>query len=562
MKIKIFNHEICVCALLDTNSVMRKKMRRNEETMFKLLIVDDEPLVQAGIKSMINWEELNIHIVGIAANGQAAWQMIREYDVDIVITDVKMPVMSGLELVRKCSEEGLSLPVFIILTGYEDFHFVKEALTYQAVDYLVKLELTQDILLQSLKRAITRISELKRTNQGAELMPENIFKEQFFTRLLFNLFETEHQFQSQAKNLNVDFNYDFFSAAYIEISSHRLNTMTLEKQISLYVSSMQLVSELMSKYLACHTVSLDSRHFCIVFFLKDGAFSAHKETIRLALQQVSAMMFNYYSVIIRASIGSCVENPLLLSVSYQDAKQIFPQVTDERPLLFFDDVTGSTTLKNIFNMSLFREDIRKAYAEYDEKALYDTFSAIIGLFEDQPTHYTQALDAACNVLYLSLSLLNNGEQIVSEIFASSNNGYRSVYEMTSVPQIMIYLETLRDGLCTAFAARTKDYKNNIVINAKKYIAQHIEEKLTLNDVAEVFCISPNYLSVLFSKYNDIGFSDFVNQSKVDAAKKMMEKGDYKIYEISDILGFESAFYFSRVFKKVTGLSPRDYMRTI
>ncbi len=530
--------------------------------MIKLLIADDEPLVQAGIKSMINWDELDIHIVGVVSNGLAAYNMIREYDVEIVITDVKMPVMTGLELARKCYDEGLSLPVFIILTGYEDFHFVKEALKYQAVDYLVKLELTPDMLRQSLKLAISRISGLQRPAQSMDTISGNLFKEQFFTRLLFNLFETERQFLSQSGKLGIDFNYDSFSVGYIEISSQKLNAMALEKQMSLYVSSLQLVSELMSKYLPCHTVSLDSRHFCIVFFLKGNAFSGHKDTIRQALKQVSSMIFNYYSVTIRASIGSAVENPLLLSVSFQDAKQIFPQITDSQPVLFYDEVPDIATLKNIFNMSLFKDDIRKAYAEYDEKALYDIFNSIIQLFENQSAHYSQALDAACNILYLSLSLLGNGEQVVSEIFASSSNGYRSIYEMTSVPQIMIYLETLRDGLCSALAARTKDYKNNIVINAKKYIVQHIEEKLTLNDVAEEFCISPNYLSVLFSKYNEIGFSDFVNQSKIDAAKKMMADSGLKIYEISDILGFESAFYFSRVFKKVTGLSPRDYMKTI
>ena len=81
----------------------------------------------------------------------------------------------------------------------------------------------------------------------------------------------------------------------------------------------------------------------------------------------------------------------------------------------------------------------------------------------------------------------------------------------------------------------------------------------LNKVAEVFSISPNYLSVLFSKYNDMGFTDYINQTKVNAAIRMMEEGNHKVYEISDLLGFESAFYFSRVFKKVTGYSPRDYM---
>ncbi len=529
--------------------------------MIKLLIVDDEPLVQAGIKSMINWEELDITIVGVASNGQTAYNMILEYDVEIVITDVKMPVMSGLDLARKCYDEGRNQPVFIILTGYEDFHFAKEALAFQAVDYLVKLELTPKLLTDSLHRAIGRLSELSsRTTKAADFTSGTIFKEQFFTRLIFNLFESEHQFLSQAKNLNIDFNYDAFATGYIEINSSKLNTMTLDKQISLYVSSLQLVSELMSKYITCHTVSLDSRHFCIIFFLKASVLPNYRETIKTALKQVSVMIFNYYSVTIRSSIGSAVDRPMLLSASYQDAKQIFPQVTDEQPVLFFDEISSSFVLKNVFNMSLFKEDIRKAYAEYDEKALYDIFTSIINLFDDQPTHYTQALDAACNILYLSLSLLGNGEQVVSEIFSESPNGYRSIYEMTSVSQIMTYLKTLRDGLCAAFSTRTRDYKNHIVVNAKKYIVQHIEEKLTLNDVAEAFCISPNYLSVLFSKYNDVGFSDYVNQSKIDKAKKMMAEGDYKIYEISDILGFESAFYFSRVFKKVTGLSPRDYIK--
>ena len=88
----------------------------------------------------------------------------------------------------------------------------------------------------------------------------------------------------------------------------------------------------------------------------------------------------------------------------------------------------------------------------------------------------------------------------------------------------------------------------------------MEEKLNLNMVAEIFNFSPNYLSVLFSKYNDIGFNDYINQQKIEAAKRMMTDDNLKIYEISDALGFESAFYFSRVFKKVTGLSPRDYMK--
>lgn len=530
--------------------------------MINLLIVDDEPLVQAGIRSMIHWEELDIHVVGVASNGQAAYDMIHKYDVGIVITDIKMPVMGGLELARKCHEEGLGLPVFIFLTGYEDFHYAKEALSYRAVDYLVKLELTPEILTESVKRSIARVSELQTLQSHHSDPPQNILKEQFFTRLIFNLFESAQQFWSQSQNLNIDFNCDAFAAGYMEIRSSKPNALTSDKQLSLYVSNLQMVSELMGKYLPCHTVSLDNRHFCMIFFLKASIVPHYRETIRNALSQVSSMIFNYYSVVLRSSIGSVVKRPMLLSVSYQEAKHIFPQTTEDNPVLFFDEASFTTALNNVSNISLFKKDIRKAYAEFDNEKLYEIFTSVIDLFESQPSHYTQALDAACNILYLSLSLLNNGEQIISEIFADTPNGYRSIYETTNTHQVIKYLETLRDGLCAVLIEQNRNYKNHIVINAKKYIVQHVSEKLTLNDVAEIFSISPNYLSVLFSKYSDVGFSDFINQSKVDAAKKLMAEGKYKIYEISDLVGFESSFYFSRVFKKITGFSPSEYMKTI
>ncbi|MCM1175315.1 MAG: response regulator [Blautia sp.] len=528
--------------------------------MIKLIIADDEPLVQAGIKSMINWEEHGISIVGTASNGAAAYELILEHSPDIVITDVKMPVMSGLELAGKCHEEGRKLPLFIILTSYEEFNFVKEAITYQVVDYLIKLELTPEMLLETVKKAIDRIPEQQPVRTAAPL-PDNLYliREQFYTRLIFNLFESEEQFAAQVQNLNIDFSCKSFAVSYVEIKSEKLTQMSSTKQLNLYTSSLQMVSELISRYIPCHVLSLDTRHFCVIFFLKEETAKEYKALIRNTLRQVSAMLFNYYSVTIHASIGSPVNSPLQMSASYQDARQTFARVTEEMPILFLEDIASDEPLKNVFNISLFKENILKAYAEFDEKALYDTFTAIIELFDNQKAHYVQALDAASNVLYLSLSLLGNGEQLISDIFQDKNNGYRSLYEMTNVEQILEWMKLLRDGLCRSFTIHNRDYKNHIVVNVKKYINEHIEEKLTLNKVAREFNISPNYLSVLFSKNNDVGFSDYINQSKIDAARKMMADGDYKIYEIFDRLGFESAFYFSRVFKKVTGLSPRDYI---
>ena len=123
--------------------------------MIKLLIVDDEPLVQIGIKSMLNWADYGIEICGTAANGQAALSMIEELTPELVITDIKMPIMNGLDLVKCCREQFGPIPVFIVLTSYEEFQLVRTALSYQVADYLVKLELDprlfSRICFQSLK---------------------------------------------------------------------------------------------------------------------------------------------------------------------------------------------------------------------------------------------------------------------------------------------------------------------------------------------------------------------------------------------------------------------------
>ncbi len=529
--------------------------------MYKLLIADDEPLVQAGIKSMINWNDMDIHIVGTAASGAAAYEMIKEFSPDIVITDIKMPIMTGLELAQKCRDELGNLPVFIVLTSFEEFQYVKEAISCQVIDYLVKLELTPEVLENTLRKAMSRVDELspKHTVSSPAFDSVYLLKEQFYNKLMLGLFESEEIFLTQASNLNIRLDYNSFLTGYAEIHNEKNSEMSQEQELNLYTSSLQIARELISKYVPCHVLSLDSRHFSIIFFLDENNTKSYREVITNAIRQVSSMLFNYYSVTLFASIGTLVQKPTLISSSYQDAKQLFSCVSPENSIIFSEDIPTVQPAKTIFNMALFKDDIQKAFSEYDENLLYDVFTSIIELFEIKSDHHLQALDAASNILYLSLSLLKNGEAVISKIFQDKHLDYRSLHQMATVPQILDWIRILRDGLCEVFLSYTQDNKNLIVVNVKKYINEHINEKLTLNKVAEEFHISPNYLSILFSKYNDTGFTDYINQRKIDEAKKMLAEGSLKIYEISNILGFESAFYFSRVFKKTTGYSPRDYV---
>lgn len=529
--------------------------------MIKLLIVDDEPLVQIGIKSMINWAEHGIEVCGTAMNGEAALKMIKEYSPELVITDIKMPIMNGLDLAKTCRETYGPIPLFIFLTSYEEFQLVKRALSYQAVDYLIKLELDAQSLTDSVKRALERLEDLKVSEaykkEGGRPLLQN-YNDKFLMRLLYNLFDSREQFEIQAKDLKLDFTDLYYIACHGEIYSGKADSMEPAQQVNLYSSSLQMTREILSKYLSCYIISLDKRHFAVIFYSaskKDLSLSALKE----ALYNTSHMVYNYFSVRLTAGIGSIAEDPLKISESYQESRRAFNMVTADSPIMTFSSITEDV-LKNSFNLALFKDFLTKAFEEFDTDVLNTAVAQITELFASHPLRYLQAMDGACNILYLAISLLPDGEETMNQIFSGHTDGYRSIYKLKSVDQVNEWLETFRSGLNQVLQSKRKTYKDHVITNVQKYINNHVEERLTLNEVAAVFGLSPNYLSALFKKSCNIGFSEYITQKKIAKAKALLLEENMKIYEVADMLGFESAFYFSKVFKKVEGISPREYVQ--
>ena len=139
--------------------------------MYRVMIVDDEPLILAGIASMIDWEEQGLVIDSKAGNAQQALEQIKERKPDIVITDIRMPGMNGIEFMRKVREQGLEDIEFILLTNLEEFQLAKDAIELGAVAYLVKMELTEEKLLDSLRHAVEKCNMRNREERTEEQSP-------------------------------------------------------------------------------------------------------------------------------------------------------------------------------------------------------------------------------------------------------------------------------------------------------------------------------------------------------------------------------------------------------
>ena len=137
-----------------------------------------------------------------------------------------------------------------------------------------------------------------------------------------------------------------------------------------------------------------------------------------------------------------------------------------------------------------------------------------------------------------------------------------MYHLRDAGGIAEWVRRFRDGCGELLKARRQSYKEHVVANVKAYIQENLNKRLSLHEVAAVFNFSPNYLSQLFSRYAKEGFVEYITSARISAAKEMLSRGELRIYEIAERLGFGSSFYFSKVFKKVEGISPSEYIQKL
>ncbi|WP_367568603.1 response regulator [Lacrimispora sp.] len=533
--------------------------------MTKLLIVDDEPIVQAGISVMINCNKLGITICGTASDGYEALDIISKEQPDIVIADIKMPRMDGMELARTCKERFGALPVFIILTSYEEFSLAREAISYQVSDYLVKLNLNEKMLESAIIKAAAMASSHK---DRKEIIPGPdadvlLNKEKFYIRLLHNLFENDRQFFFQCRSLNLDIeSCGAFATCYLSMSLSSSSPTNFDQQLRLYMNAAQMVKQILQKYIPCDMLTLDMEHLVMILFIPSDyekeSDKNFEDMLKSAMENISSMVYTYYKIRLLSSIGSPVTKLIELYKSYHHSRTTMPYASSEHPVILSSEILEIRESRNTFNIAIFKDAITLAYEQYDHQQLEKIFEEICNLLREYPSHYAQAMDAASNILYLSTSLLNNGESVINNIFSDSPYGYRSLYDCTKTSEIIEWMECLCKGLCDSFIAQQKEHKNYIVNNVKLYIKNNISKKLLLNEVAAVFGISPNYLSGLFPKYTSLGFNEYITLEKINHAKKYLRSEDCRIYEVSEKVGYGNQYYFSKVFKKIEGISPVEY----
>ena len=255
--------------------------------MLRILLVDDEPLVLIGLQGMLEWEKLGYTVCGTARNGKLALELIEREKPDIVIADVKMPVMDGLTLARTCRERN-ALPAFIMLTSFEEFDYIKQAMGAGVVDYLVKLDLTPENLQTALAKAAEKVKK-ERALLGELSAQENLaesvrsYQERFFVRLYAGLFPDEAALEQPLQHMELNLASDAYLVASCEIIAN--TALTPAQQLKLSFSCGRMLETTLQNYLPCYVTGADAMRCNVLFCLTDAQCQKYRTVLRPLLER-------------------------------------------------------------------------------------------------------------------------------------------------------------------------------------------------------------------------------------------------------------------------------------
>ena len=521
--------------------------------MYSVFIVDDEPIVLEGIRTTIDWDNSNFSFAGEASDGEIALSMIQEIKPDILITDIKMPFMDGLALSSAIKKIQPWIKI-IILSGHDEFDYAKKAISIGIEDYLLKPFTSKEIIL-SLEKAAEQIdrerNQLSDINRMKEELKstEKIVQRDFLSAVVHGEIDVASAMQ-KCSEYKIDLLSRYYKVLISKIESSTQNMQNQQMACSL-VNSYSPTWEQTNcffehnNYLICICKGSDQNK------LEDNTYHIAETIEHIVTQNEDCKVIT--------TIGKTVEHLSSLPESYEDAKQIIEMSSSEikTRIISSDDIKteGSDLLLLKENDPMVE---RLKYASKNDISIIINES--MKLISSNPGQFQFVASYLLGDLIFAVSKLienlgGNIQDVKPEILSRS-------YIDSAIQNRETFSEALKSIL--TFSLEFRDSKitgkyQDVILKAKKYIDEHYaDQNTTLTTVADVVCLSPNHFSTIFSQECNTTFIEYLTDIRIENAKRLLRDTDMKGYDIAYECGFSDPHYFSYIFKKNTGLSPREY----
>lgn len=511
--------------------------------VFKIMIVDDEMLVRQGIKHLLDWEQEGYRIVGEASNGQEALNLMDEVSPHVILTDIVMPVMGGEKLVKVVKEKYPHIEI-IVLSSFSEFDYVRSTFQSGVADYILKPKLEADYLLSILNKVTAKMVAVKpvadlRADQGEAQILQAI--EKLMTG-----------YESSLDPLLVHSKFPF--GQYLFFGA---DLKHMKESGDRWSFGNELESELQKTAMA-------DMVFMRLKFVNDTALfllnvnPERRNELVIELRQLIPKLAHDTSET-HFVISQCFADFNSLGEVYHDnylKLMRYGFFLKERTLIEYEHLPGLPDSHLEYDMGelmeqLKRKQFRKAFTGFLEYACLRSMDYRTDIFE-----FKSSLG---NFIFNVATMLGKMKVETGSLENAKYDYFRKIDEARYAGEAIAVVEAFIREAERAIG-ETNTSVNPNMDRLLEYIQDHYADPITLTGVARQFHFNASYLSSYFASYNGEGFSEYLNKIRLEKAMELLLTTELTISEISASVGYSDQSYFTKVFKKQTGISPSQFRR--
>jgi two-component system, response regulator YesN len=527
--------------------------------MYNLMIVDDEDFVRDGLKEYVKWDEMGFNVVFDTDSAENAMEILENERIEVVLTDIMMPDVDGLELISKIKK--LNPDVFtLILSGYGEFEYAQKALRLGAVDFLTKPVDFEEICRVFSK--IKRMLDHAKKNKNIQEEYLKYLSEQFFNNLVKGSYTDDKVIRRKAEAINLDLRPGFFRVLRFYITGIKLSgqeNSDSKEYIDIKSIVLKIIEENLEKMGACYAFNNDIKELTAMIFC-----NINREKLDEGIKQLKEIINKRIDCIIHIGIGKGYEDILYITNSYYEAGKAleYKVLKKQSSILYYEDVASFFTVQSVVTEEN-RAVILSYLSQMDLKNLLEYTKTILNAINMKEKINVNQMYNSCLEIFLIINkYIHHGVDVTKNMEEDDNMTVRDLLQRESIDEIVIFMERY----IAVSMEKIKNFRGKaagrIIENAIKYIREHFNEEITLNKLSEVLFVHPVYICRLFKEELGENFIDYMKKIRIEKSKELLSNLSLKVYEVSEMIGYESPKYFSKLFKEITGITPKEYQDNI
>ncbi|MFC4714221.1 response regulator [Planococcus dechangensis] len=498
----------------------------------KVLIVDDEMLIRQGIINYIAWEQEGFHIVGEASNGKEAMQLIAECSPHIVITDIVMPIMDGIDLVKEGKKQFPDTE-FIVLSSFEDFNYVRSMFQNGVADYILKPKLNGPELLKILNRVVSRISGFQHCVMAAQAEPT-------VEEMLEGLVQGSSLPADQEALSKVMTNSEFMLVA---VRGKNLDPAQLKTAMERSVL----------EELPIFTLNTNGAEILLLLNFNPHQLTGIKQAIKQQAaqsQESTWMMCEPFDDL--ADLKNIHDEGCLMMKKYAF-------YLPDTKLFVYDEVPPENEKQANFDLNHFIEMFKDRLFNSAFTYLQNHVDYLAGRYNNDSFEFKSFLG---NIVFNIVVLLDAMKYDTQELEQKKYSYFSTINEATNINEALRMLNTFLEEVKGIIHLGDKASESNNLDKILEYIELHYTEPLRLSEIANHFHFNASYLSSYFSTHHKEGFSEYLNRVRIKKSMELLENSTVSISNISGMVGYSEHSYYCKVFKRITGMSPGSYRKEL